>query len=170
MIREALVEDSSRIAEIHVIGWRYAYKDFIPMEFLINKMNIMKRTEVFKKLLLENTENNKIVVFEEENIIKGFMTIGNCKDEDKNNITFESEGLYIDPLFQRQNIGTKLVNYCKEEAIKQNRKEIVLWVFKKNINSISFYEKNKLRKDGKTKMMEKYNEEAIRMEYKIIVK
>jgi len=47
--------------------------------------------------------------------------------------------IYVDPIFQRQKIGTKLVDYCIKEAINKNIKELVLWVFEKNEESIKFY-------------------------------
>jgi N-acetylglutamate synthase-like GNAT family acetyltransferase len=122
MIREANVNDCPRIAEIHVFGWRCAYKEFISTEYLINKMTVKYREEKFIEYLSDKNNNDKTYVYEENNIIKGFMTIGDCRDEDKNNKTFELEGIYIDPLFQRQHIGKQFVNYCINEA-KNKKKE-----------------------------------------------
>ena len=167
MIREACVNDSSRIAEIHVFSWRFAYKEFISMDFLINEMTVKKRDEYFQKDLSEENKNIKTYVYEESNIIKGFMTIGECRDDDKNIETFELCGIYIDPLFQRQYIGKKFVKYCEEEALKKSKKEIILWVFEKNNESIKFYRKMGYEIDGKTKEMQKFNENAIRMHKKL---
>ena len=167
MIRKACINDSSRIAEIHVFSWRYAYKEFISMDFLINEMNVKKRDEIFHKDLSEENENIMTYVYEENNIIKGFMTIGECRDDDKNIDTFELCGIYIDPLFQRQYIGTKFVKYCIQEALSKSKKEIVLWVFEKNNDSIKFYRKMGFEIDGKVKEMKKFNENAIRMNMEI---
>ena len=167
MIRKAFVNDCSRIAEIHVFSWRYAYKEFISMDFLINEMTVKKRDEYFHKDLSEENESIKTYVYEENNIIKGFMTIGECRDDDKNIDTFELCGIYIDPLFQRQYIGTKFVKYCIEKALNKNKKEIILWVFEKNNDSIKFYKKMGFEIDGEKKEMKKFNENAIRMNIKI---
>ena len=163
MIRKANISDSPRLAEIHVFGWRCAYKDFISMEFLINKHTVKKREEKFNEYLSDNNDYGKTYVFEENNIVKAFMTIGNCRDDDKNDETFELQGIYVDPLFQRQKIGTHFVDYCIKEAHIQNKKEIVLWVFEKNHESVKFYEKMGFNKDGKCKIMENFNESVIRM-------
>ena len=163
MIREANLNDCSRIAEIHVFSWRCAYKEFISMEFLINKMTVNKREKVFLQFLSDQNSNNKTYIFEENNIIKGFMTIGDCRDNDKGEKTFELDGIYIDPLFQRQKIGTKFVNLCIEEALKRKKEEITLWVFEKNTNSIKFYEKMGFKRDGQIKLMELFKKNAIRM-------
>ena len=78
-----------------------------------------------------------LCLYEENNIVKGFMTIGDCRDEDKNKNTFELWGIYIEPLFQRKHIGTKLADHCLNEAIKNNKEEVVVWVFEKyRINKI----------------------------------
>jgi ribosomal protein S18 acetylase RimI-like enzyme len=163
MIREASVEDSSRMAEIHVFGWRCAYLNFISMEYLFNKFTVKVREDKFNEFLSIRDNFSKTYVFEENNIIKAFMTIGNCRDEDKNEKTFELWGIYVDPIFQRQKIGTQLVNYCINEAKDKNKAEIILWVFEKNNSSIEFYERMGFIRDGRNKIMESYNEKAIRM-------
>jgi ribosomal protein S18 acetylase RimI-like enzyme len=168
MIRNATIEDCSRIAEIHVFGWRCAYKNFISLDHLFNEFTVKIREEKFIEYLSDksNLENNYI--YEDENIIKAFFTIGNCRDDDKNEKTFELMGIYVDPIFQRQKIGTQIVNYTIEDAISKNKNEIVLWVFEKNNESIIFYEKFGFNKDGKSKLMEYFNEYAIRMSKKLV--
>ena len=161
MIREAHINDCPRMAEIHVFGWRSAFKGFISGEYLINKMTVKTREESFRQYLLNTEVKDKTYIYEEDSIIKGFLTIGDCRDDDKNEETFELMGIYVEPLFQRQKIGTKLTDYCIEEARKQNKKEITLWVFEKNEDSIRFYEEMGFKIDGKVKMMERYNENAI---------
>jgi len=168
MIRKATLNDCSRIAEIHVFGWRCAYKDFISLDFLINKMTVRKREESFFEYLSVDRETEETFVYEEDNIVKGFMTIGDCRDDDKNHDTFELHGVYIEPLFQRQHIGSRFVDYCVEDAIKRNKKEIVLWVFEKNNTSIEFYGKMRFLPDGKNKLYERFNERAIRFCRKLL--
>ena len=132
------------------------------MDFLYNKMTVKNREEKFIEYLNVDERTDETYVYEEDNIIKGFMTIGDCRDDDKDRNTFELYGIYIDPLFQRQHIGTRLVEYCIQEAIKENKTEIVLWVFEKNKDSIEFYNKMGFSPDGKTKIYETFNERAIR--------
>jgi GNAT superfamily N-acetyltransferase len=134
---------------------------------LFNKFTVKIREAKFIEYLsdINNLENN--YVYEDENIIKAFFTIGNCRDEDKNENTFELMGIYVDPIFQRQKIGTQIINYTVDNAISKNKNEIVLWVFEKNNESIIFYEKMGFNKDGQNKLMEHFNEYAIRMSIKL---
>jgi GNAT superfamily N-acetyltransferase len=163
MIREASVNDCARMAEIEVFGWRCGpYKEFISIEYLINKMAVKKRREMFEGHLSEKITADKTYVYEENTIIKAYMVIGNCRDGDKDEKTFALEGIFVDPLFQRQKIGTQLVNYCEAEAKFKGKKEIVVWTFEKNGNSIEFYEKLGFKSDGKIKIIEAFNERAVR--------
>jgi GNAT superfamily N-acetyltransferase len=143
--------------------WRCAYKNFISLEFLFNKFTVKKREVSFIEYLSDKSILDKTYVFEENNIVKAFMTIGNCRDEDKKEETFELHGIYVDPVFQKQKIGTQLVNFFFNDAITKEKEEIVLWIFEKNIESMEFYKKIGFIADGKSKMMEGFKEKAIRM-------
>ena len=167
MIRKAVISDCARIAEIQVFGWRCAYKDFISLDYLFNKMTVKIREEKFMEYFSDDEKANETYVHEENNIIKGFMTIGDCRDDDKNKNTFELWGIYIDPLFQRQRIGSKFVDYCVDAAIKKDKNEIVLWVFEKNTASIEFYKKMLFSPDGENKIYEVLNERALRFYRKL---
>jgi len=163
MIRKAEIADCSRLAEIHVFGWRCAYKDFIPLGYLFCTMSVKKHYEMFFEFLSAEDKTDETYVFEERNIIKGFMTMGDCRDDDKVESTYELQGIYVDPLFQRQKIGTIFVDFCIDEAIKRGKKTITLWVFSKNTESQLFYQKMGFIEDGKIKTIESVNEIAIRM-------
>jgi len=167
MIRKAGLTDCSRLAEIHVFGWRCAYKDFIPIDYLFCTLSVKKHYEMFLELLSAENRTDETYVFEERNIIKGFMTLGDCRDDDKDENTFELQGIYVDPMFQRQKIGTIFVDFCIDEAIKRGKKTITLWVFSKNTESRLFYQKMGFMEDGKTKTIESVNEIAIRL-YKVL--
>jgi ribosomal protein S18 acetylase RimI-like enzyme len=159
MIRKAIINDSPRIAEIHVFSSRCTHKDFLPMKNLINKMTVKNYEESIRKYLSNNIKPFEMYLYEDNNIIKAFMTMGNCTDDDKDNNTFELENIYIDPLFQRQHIGTELVNYFIKTATEQNKKEATLWTIEKNINAIKFYDKMGFIPDGKRKKFELLNDE-----------
>ena len=117
---------------------------------------------------MSDTNNiDKTYVFEENNMVKGFMTTGDSRDDDKNKDTFELYGIYIDPLFQRQKIGSKFVQECIKEAKNMDKKEITLWVFEKNTETIQFYKKMGFEFDGKIKYMEGLKENAIRFKMEI---
>ena len=169
MIRLAKIEDSSRMAEIAVSGWRCAYKHFISVEYLYKDLSVKNREKRFIEILSIENNPGRTYVFEEDSIVKAYMTIGNCQDDDKNEKTFELWVIYVDPFFQRQNVGKKLMEFCVNEAINKNKEEITVWVFEKNKESIKFYEKMGFIVDGKEKIHERHNENEIRMVKKLLV-
>ena len=159
MIRKAKSEDSSRIAEIQISGWRNAYRGIIDDLILFNKLNIEKKSQSIRLVLEEGKE--EWYVFEEESVIKGMMIIGKSRDIDKPE-SFELWALYVDPLMMRQGIGSQMIIYCENKAKEKGFKENTLWVLEKNNIGIGFYEKNGYIKDGKVQEIEKLKANEIR--------
>lgn len=124
MIRKATKEDLSRIAEIYVFNNRINYWPiFKEDDFSFGELQVVPlANEYFGK-----TENlNQLSVFD-DGLIKGFVQVeGN-----------EIRKLYVEPFFQSQGIGAKLIEF----AIKQYDAE-VLWALEKNEKAISFYKRH----------------------------
>lgn len=150
MIREATIEDANRLAEIHVFGWRFAYRNLLSDEFLFRKLEVVKRASSFKQAIEENREDN--YVFEEDGIIKASMAIGPCRDDDKKK-SYELWGIYVDPLLTRGGIGTKMLEFCEKKALELGYKDVFLWVLEGNSIGINFYKKSGYQHDGKTKLL-----------------
>jgi Acetyltransferases len=159
MIRSAISEDASRIVEINVCGWRYAYRGIVSDEILFGKMDIGKRIEPMRKTI-EDLKNG-IFVNDDDGIINGFMTIGKCRDEDAKN-EYEIWAIYVEPLMIKQGIGTKLLKYAESIAIENKYNGINLWVLEKNELAKKFYERNGYSYDGNRKELEKYKAIEIR--------
>ena len=150
MIRKAELLDIPRIAEIHVFGWRSAYRGIVSDEILFNKMQVSKRIPIFEKLLNENTGENYVF---DDGIIKAFMTIGACRDDDKSGV-YELCGIYVEPHMKIEGVGTAMAEHCEERAIEQGYSEICLWVLEENHSARNFYEKLGYSADGTSKYLE----------------
>ena len=90
---------------------------FIPREYW------MKYFGQVKEMLPDAT----VYVYEDNGSVQGFIGLT------KNYI----EGIFIDTNNQCKGIGTSLLN-----KVKENRDNLTLSVYKKNINAINFYKKN----------------------------
>lgn len=90
---------------------------FIPKEYWENNYNYVKE-------ILPNAEIYVYIIKEK---IVGFVGL------DSNYI----EGIFVDTNNQCNGIGTSLLN-----KVKENRNNLTLSVYKKNINAINFYKKN----------------------------
>ncbi len=159
MIRRALPDDANRIAEIHVNGWRYAYRGLISDEHLFKNMNIVKGAARFREAIEEHSEET--YVYEENGILKAFMTIGNSRDKDKES-AYELWGLYVDPLMCRKGIGNSLIHYFEDKAKELGYKNVVLWVLEENNIGINFYRKMGYLPEGTKKFLEKFNTNEVR--------
>jgi len=159
MIRKANSNESSRIADIQIFGWRNAYRGIIDDEILFKRLNIEKKSQMVRNVIEEGIE--EWYVFEEDNIIKGMMIIGNSRDEDKEE-AFELWAIYIDPLMMRMGIGKQMIEYCENIGRERKYKENILWVLEENIIGRNFYEKNGYEVDGIKKKIERLNAIEIR--------
>ena len=118
MIRKYTSDDIEKMLSIWLKGSIQSH-GFVSNEYWHNMLPIIK------KYYLPNTES---FVFEDKRQIKGFISIIDEK---------YIGALFVDPLFQKQKIGSKLVNY-----VKKIYSELSLKVFTKNIDAIRFYQKN----------------------------
>jgi len=158
------LSDVPRAAEIHVFGWRCAYRGIVPDEHLFNVMSVAKRSERFEAILRDQKgsgwSTGESYVYD-DGIIKGILSIGPCRDEDKQS-AFELGGIYIDPCLQGQGIGTALALYCEKAAVRRGYTEICLWTFEKNAAARAFYEKLGYIPDGATQTVEPYGAVGVR--------
>jgi GNAT superfamily N-acetyltransferase len=158
-IRLATTLDAFRIAEIHILGWRFAYKGIISEEIL-NNLSIERSMTARRNGILDGSE--EIYVIEKDKVIYGHLTIGKCRDADKNESTFELWGVYIHPDFLRNGYGHQFLKFCELQARQRGHKEVVLWVLKDNKIGRSFYEKNGYSHDSTEKFLEKLSATEIR--------
>lgn len=113
--------------------------DFIQKEYWINNYDLVKQ-------MLPLAD---IYIFEENNLIKGFIGI-----TEGNYIA----GLFVKKEYQGEGIGYKLIDYCKCKYLF-----LKLDVFMKNKNAVNFYHKN-----GFKVLDEHFNEETNEIEYTML--
>ena len=135
MIRKATTEDASRIAEILIFSKRVAYRSIFKNDKVsFGEMQVYPLANQYIKnpKLLEN-----IFVYDDE-FVKGMINISFC---DSNSV--EIKELYIDPFFQKQNIGNKLLEYVEILIQNLDNLNVFLWVLENNRAARMFYEKYK---------------------------
>ena len=127
-----------------------AYRGILSDDFLFNKMIVSKRVSYFENSVRNQAEESYVF---DDGIIKAILTIGDCRDADKAT-SFELWGIYVDPFFKRQGIGSIMVDYCEKCAVEQGFNEVCLWVLEKNADARLFYEKHGYSPDGAEKLIE----------------
>lgn len=105
MIREATVNDSTRIAEIDVTSSRYAYQNIVSEECLYKDLSVENRIPVHRRWITEKRFGVYVYEDPDTGIIKGMMGIGMSEDDDKRG-AFELHYLYVDPDYLRMGVGS----------------------------------------------------------------
>lgn len=147
-IRYADADDAKLLGEIHAQSWKVAYKGIV-LDEILNNITSDKRQKYFEKALSEKLEEDAII-FENEKAV-GQITIGKCRDLDKNDYYGEVWGIYLLPEFWNKGIGTILINWGLDELKKRNYKMVTLWVLADNLKARKFYEKIGFEHDGTIK-------------------
>ena len=123
-IRQAEPRDISRLAEIEVFNNRLNFYPIFKNDFYsFSILSVPSLSENYLKN--ENLVLNSCVY--DDGVVKGFVRIdGN-----------ELKKLFVEPSFQGQSIGEKLLNYAVEQY-----NVTFLWALEKNVRAIRFYERH----------------------------
>lgn len=139
MIRRAMIQDASRIAEISIFTKRINYRRiFQDDKVSFGEMQVYPLAKEY----MDNPEKLEGIWVYEDEFVKGFI------DLDGTEIT----QLYVDSFFANQGIGGKLIDFAIEHYNSDR-----LWVLEKNTGARRFYGRhgfaptgNKRLEDGTT--------------------
>ena len=142
-IRQAIIDDLVRIAEIVVFNYRLNfYPIFQNDDFYFYELQVHKLMETYKEIV------GNIWVYD-DGVVKGFVQVENR----------EIKKLFVEPVLQGNSIGSKLLNF----AIKECNANF-LWALEKNVKAIKFYERHGFHITNKRKLEEDTTEYLIRLE------
>lgn len=147
MIRNARVEDASRIAEILVFTKRMNYRKI----FQDDKVSFGEiQVYPLAKEYIENPDRLKGVWVYDDEFVKGMLHLEGDRIEE----------LYVDSFFENGGIGGRLIEF----AIGKNGR--YLWVLEKNADARRFYEKHGFTATGARRLQEGTTEYVIEMVHK----
>lgn len=133
-IRQSSEYDASRVAEIIVTNYRVNFYPFFKNDpFYFGELNVMDTAAEF---LNDPDIINRTFVYD-DGIVKGIIRINGD----------ELEKLYVEPQFQSQGIGAKLLEYAVTVCNIS-----FLWALEYNERGISFYQRNGFRLTGEKKI------------------
>lgn len=147
-IRCADVKDAGVLGKIHSESWKTAYKGIVP-DSVLDNISADKRKKYFEKALSEGSEENYLVFSDDKAV--GFMCIGKCRDQDKDDTYGEIWGIYLLPEYWNKGIGSYFINWGLNELKKRGYKKVTLWVLEANYNARKFYEKIGFKHEGTIK-------------------
>jgi ribosomal protein S18 acetylase RimI-like enzyme len=129
-----------------------AYRGIVPDSHL-ERFTYQRREGAFQQALTANLEETYLIEDNDQAI--GILTIGASRDADLDtSYTGEIWGIYIDPNYWRQGIGTTLVHEAERILQSRDYTEVVLWVLEENVDARRFYEKMGFCLDGTYRTVE----------------
>ena len=134
MVRPARPEDAEGIARVHVATWRAAYAHAVPTETLAG-VDVGERTELWKRFL---PGPNAIFVGEVDGEVRGFISVGESRDEPGVGELF---AIYVLPEAWGGGLGTGLIERGEEELRARGFTAAVLNVLADNPRARRFYER-----------------------------
>lgn len=150
-MRQAIPEDASKLAKVHIDSWRAAYRGLVPDAYLAS-LDYARQSERFRQSLATNSEETYVT--ERGGHISGFLTLGACRDADVDQDAIgEIWGIYIAPEYWREGIGCYLCKWGESQLLSRGYSLSVLWVFRDNAQARGFYEAMGFASDGTTKML-----------------
>jgi ribosomal protein S18 acetylase RimI-like enzyme len=137
-IRTASLSDARAIAEIHVSGWRSAYRGLVPQAHL-DGLSVAKRETSWANAI--ETRQSQILVAESGAHLIGWVAFGHCRDPDKPDGTGEIWAIYVAPEQLGQGVGRELWLRAYAELRRRAYREVTLWVLAQNERACQFYVK-----------------------------
>lgn len=134
-IRPATVSDASRIAEIIITNYRVNFYPFFHNDpFYFGELNVLDMAAEYA----EGSQALQDTFVYDDGVVRGIIRVSGS----------EIEKLYVEPQFQSQGIGAKLLEYAVDTFNATH-----LWALEYNTRGISFYQKHGFELTGE-KMLE----------------
>ncbi len=133
-IRSATENDAHSIANINVLGWKTAYRGLVPDDLLDNLSVTEKRIQKVADHILET---KIFLIAENETGVVGYLSGGKPRNS-RLPFPYEIYTFYVHPDFQRQGVGTALMNAFKK---KINGQSFCVYVLDGNLKGMNFYQK-----------------------------
>jgi ribosomal protein S18 acetylase RimI-like enzyme len=166
-IRDAIVSDAHRIAQIHVASWRAAYRGQMP-DVVLDNLDVEKRAAFWREHL--NRQPTGTFLAELEGKIIGFCDLVRSRDQDSDpQIVAEIAAIYIDPDYWHRGTGRALCFRAMEAARLQHFTEVTLWVLASNTAARNFYQAMGFHPDEATRSESFANRELHEVRYRIVI-
>lgn len=147
MLRAAVVSDAPAIADLHRLGWE-AYRGLIDDRVLAETDEKASARLARWRSQLQPGRATRVVVDDEDGVLRGFISIGRCADPDLaesgDRSADEVWDLWVHPRHRRAGVGAALLTH----ALRHSRRPLVVWVLNENTDGIRFYQREGARWDG----------------------
>ena len=143
-IRRAVRSDAAAIGRVHVETWQSAYAGLLP-DVMLARMSDVRHSAMWSHALSNPNEARGIFVADDEEMgVVGFGSCGPVRDppedlDDKARRVGEVYLLYVEPDFQNQGLGRRLLDALFRQLREDGFDIAVLWMLAENPTRF-FYE------------------------------
>jgi ribosomal protein S18 acetylase RimI-like enzyme len=151
-IREAVPDDARAVAEVHVEGWRWGYRNLLPAE-AIAAQTVDDRLAQWVEVFGGDGPGREIcLVADVDAAIVGFVSFGPATPEESEPPPHAAEvyAIYLREAVHGTGIGRALLESAVERLRREGYPSAVLWVLASNERARRFYEKAGWDHDGVT--------------------
>jgi len=147
-IRAAVVDDARAIAQIHVDGWRAAYRGQMP-DALLDGLSVDQRTEDRRRgIATPRSPEHRTWVAETGGRIVAFAITGPSRDKEAAAGVAELFAIYVDPARWGTGAGRALLAHVLADLRGRGVPAVTLWVLDTNARARRFYETAGFAADG----------------------
>jgi ribosomal protein S18 acetylase RimI-like enzyme len=169
-VRRARPADARAIAEVGVAGWRAAYRDILPADFL-DAMRVDAREVAWREMLRGGGDDGAPAwVAEQGGRVVGYVSSGPPRDDDVPLPAAEIYAIYVLAEAWRTGIGRSLLTTAIAHWLAGGTTTVVLWVFEDNARARSFYGAMGWQPDGGRQELTIGGTSAIEVRYRLLPK
>lgn len=144
LLRAAVPGDEGEVSRVRARSWQIGYLGLLPEEYLAGLLPA-DRAARYRFGDLHRLRAATVVAVEQE-AIRGFATIGPCRDADRH-ASGELYAIYVDPDAWGRGIGRALLNDARDRLSVKGFHHAVLWVLAGNDRAERFYRLDGWRPD-----------------------
>jgi GNAT superfamily N-acetyltransferase len=148
--------DARAIAEVHVRGWKWAYRGQMPDPFL-DSLSVERRTDSWRKTLVAPETQMRVWVAGGGDRVIGFAATGPPQDEGHPPSTVELQAIYLEGEVAGTGVGRALLTRAVDDLRERGFQSAYLWVLDTNERARRFYELAGWSIDGGTKTDQRDN-------------
>jgi GNAT superfamily N-acetyltransferase len=144
-LRDALPEDATAIAEVHIRSWQLGYQELLPRDYL---ESLRPEDRAARYQLGPRQPGGPLTVVAldgQQN--RGFVTTGDSRDDDVSRVG-EIFAMYVNPSHWGRGIGRLLIEQARSNLCETGYVEALLWVLDGNERARRFYVADGWAPDG----------------------
>lgn len=152
-VRTATLDDSERIADIHVKTWQAAYAGVMPKDFL-EGLDVVARQSMWRRAIEGRRPPGGIFLAEVSGEVVGFTAVGSYRQPEGalDRTVGEVFAIYVAAEHWSTRAGHALMRAAVDHLAEQGVSEIRLWVLADNPRARRFYERFGYVADGETRV------------------